>query len=201
MVADIEELQEMDASEFHARRLNAKGVLTPERSGNFVFTVADGTVKIFGRGQRLRTSTLFQDRPERGEEQEILQGNSCEWYTPSHLQEDSTRDDEDAKHDFSQQRKATPPKGGEGQAAKQQRKKPPLPKGGEVKQQTPPKGGGNLAAPRKKERRKAVPPKGGEGRQHHPTEERGKTTPLKEGRDQAAPPNRGEWKCSRTQRR
>ena len=49
MVADIEELEEMDASEFHARRLNAKEVLTPQRSGNFIFRVADGTVKIFGR--------------------------------------------------------------------------------------------------------------------------------------------------------
>ena len=29
MVADVEELEEMDASELHARRLNAKEVLTP----------------------------------------------------------------------------------------------------------------------------------------------------------------------------
>ena len=48
MVADIEELEEMDASELHARRLNAKEVLTPQRSGNFTFRVADGTVKING---------------------------------------------------------------------------------------------------------------------------------------------------------
>ena len=34
MVADIEELEEMDASELHARRLHAKEVLTPQRSGN-----------------------------------------------------------------------------------------------------------------------------------------------------------------------
>ena len=57
MVADIEELEEMDASELHARRLNAKDVVTPQRSGNFTFPVADGTVKIFGGGQHLRTST------------------------------------------------------------------------------------------------------------------------------------------------
>ena len=48
MVADIEELEEMDASELHARRLNAKDVLTPMRGDNFIFPVADGTVKIFG---------------------------------------------------------------------------------------------------------------------------------------------------------
>ena len=51
MVADTEELE--DASELHARRLNAKEVLTPRRSGNFIFPVADGTVKFFGREQRL----------------------------------------------------------------------------------------------------------------------------------------------------
>ena len=45
MVADIEELEEMDASELHARRFNAKVVLTPQRSGNFIFPVADGTEK------------------------------------------------------------------------------------------------------------------------------------------------------------
>ena len=36
-------------------------------------------------------------KSERGEESEILQGNSDEWYIPSHLEEDSTRDDEEAK--------------------------------------------------------------------------------------------------------
>ena len=60
MVADVEELEEMDASELHARRLNAKEVLTPQKN------------KIFGGEQCLRTSTLTRDRPERGEEQEIL---------------------------------------------------------------------------------------------------------------------------------
>ena len=37
MVADIEELEEMDASELHARRLNAKEVLTPQISGELHF--------------------------------------------------------------------------------------------------------------------------------------------------------------------
>ena len=57
MVADIEELEETDASKLHARRLNAKEVLTAQRSGNFIFSVADGTVKISEGDQRLRTST------------------------------------------------------------------------------------------------------------------------------------------------
>ena len=67
MVADIAELEEMDVSELNARRLNAKEVLTPQRSGNIIFPVADGTVKIFWREQRLRTSTLTRDWSERGE--------------------------------------------------------------------------------------------------------------------------------------
>ena len=100
MIADIEELEEMDASELYARRLNAKEVLTPQRSGNFIFRVADGTVKIFGGERRLRTSRLTRHRPERGEGSEILQGNSDERYTPSHLQEDSTRDDDKPRCDF-----------------------------------------------------------------------------------------------------
>ena len=78
MVADIEELEEMHATELHARRLTAKEVLMPQRCGNFIFPVADGRVKIDEREQRLRTSTLTWNRPERGEEQEILEGKSDE---------------------------------------------------------------------------------------------------------------------------
>ena len=74
---------EMDASELHARRLNAKEVLTPQRSGNFIFPVADGTVKLSEGEQDLRTSTLTRDRPERGEEQDILQGKSDKLHFPT----------------------------------------------------------------------------------------------------------------------
>ena len=41
LVPDVEEMEEMDASELHARRLNAKEVVTPLRSGNFIFQFAD----------------------------------------------------------------------------------------------------------------------------------------------------------------
>ena len=76
MVADIEQL-EMDASKLHIRRLNAKEVLTPQRGGNFIFLVADGTVKLSGGDRVLRTSTLIRDRPDRGEEQgHLLQLNN-----------------------------------------------------------------------------------------------------------------------------
>ena len=63
MVADIEKLERMDASELHARWLNAKEMLTPRKVEKLIFPVAGGTVKISGGGQRLRTSTLNPGSP------------------------------------------------------------------------------------------------------------------------------------------
>ena len=100
MVADIEELEQMDASEIHARGLNAKEVLTPMENGKFVFPVADGTVKTPGGDRRLRPFTLTPERPERGEEQEILRGESGGLSSPTPLPDDSTLDDAEAKNDF-----------------------------------------------------------------------------------------------------
>ena len=66
----------------------------------FIFPVADGTVKTPGGDRSLRTSTLTRERPERGEEQEILQRKSDELQSPTSLQDDSTRDDAEAEKDF-----------------------------------------------------------------------------------------------------
>ena len=55
LVADIEELEQMDASELHARGLNAKEVLTPMKNEKTVFPVADGTVKNPGEGSTSET--------------------------------------------------------------------------------------------------------------------------------------------------
>ena len=99
MVADIEELEEMDASELHARRINAKEVLTPMKGENFIFPVADGkSQKISGEDQVLRTSTLIRDRPERGEEQNNLRGESDG--SSATLRQDSSWYDGEAKSDF-----------------------------------------------------------------------------------------------------
>ena len=76
MVADIEELEKMDAPELHARRPNAKEVLTPKKGDNFTFPIADGTVKLSGEDQVLRTTTSIQDSPDIGEEQDTLRGES-----------------------------------------------------------------------------------------------------------------------------
>ena len=100
LVADIEELEEMDASELHARRLNAKELLTHPKMVNILYSRSQMEQSKSLGEQRLRTSTLTQERPERGEEQEILQGKSDELHSPTQLQDDSTRDDEEAKCDF-----------------------------------------------------------------------------------------------------
>ena len=98
LVADIEELEKMDASEIHAWRLNAKEVLTPMSGEKIIFPIADGTVKLSGGDQVLRTSTLIRDHPDRGEEQGHLQGKS-DGSSSTPLQDSSLHDGE-ARNDF-----------------------------------------------------------------------------------------------------
>ena len=62
MVADIEELQNLDASDIHARRLNAKEIITPKSGEHFIFSIANGTVKLSGRDHGIRKSTLTRDQ-------------------------------------------------------------------------------------------------------------------------------------------
>ena len=76
LVADIEELENLDASEIRARRLNAKEVLTPKWSENSVFPIADGTEKLFGRDHDVKESTLRRELVRSEDLREELQGNS-----------------------------------------------------------------------------------------------------------------------------
>ena len=82
MVADIEELEKMDASEIHAKRLSAKEVLTSMSGEKFIFPIADGTVKLSGGDQVLRTSALIRDRPDRGQNKEIFKENQTDLLQP-----------------------------------------------------------------------------------------------------------------------
>ena len=61
MVADIKELQKMDASEIYTRRINALEVLVPQTGEHFMFTVADGTAKLLGN--EFREPTPRQEQP------------------------------------------------------------------------------------------------------------------------------------------
>ena len=95
LVADIEELERMDASENHVRRLNAKEVITPQNGEYFTFPIADGKVRLSGGDQVLRTSTLTRDSPERGEERDDLRGES-----DGSPPQDSLPCDDEARNDF-----------------------------------------------------------------------------------------------------
>ena len=97
MVADIEELDKMDASEIHARRLNAKEVIFPKQ-GEYIFPIADGRIKTLGGDQELRTSTLLMDNPELGEVQADLLGKSDGF--PPTTRQDPPDDNGEARNDF-----------------------------------------------------------------------------------------------------
>ena len=96
MIADIEELEKMDASEIRSRRLNAKEVLKPKTVKNII-PIADGTVKLSGGDQVLRTSTFIRDNPDRGEEQGYLRGESDGSSSPL---QDASPEEGDARNDF-----------------------------------------------------------------------------------------------------
>ena len=67
LVADLEELETMDASKIFSKRLNAKEVIFPKEKGEFIFPIADGRINPHGGDQDLRTSTSIRDHPIRGE--------------------------------------------------------------------------------------------------------------------------------------
>ena len=67
LVADLEELETMDASKIYSKRLNAKEVIFPKGKGEFIFPIADGRIKLLGGDQDLRTSTSIRHRPIQGE--------------------------------------------------------------------------------------------------------------------------------------
>ena len=98
MVADIEELETMDASEIYSKRLNEKVVIFPKENGKFIFPVADGRIKFVGGYQALRTYTLVREHPIRREGQRDFLGQS-EWSLPP-PPHDSLADVGEAINDF-----------------------------------------------------------------------------------------------------
>ena len=97
LVADIEELETMDASEIYSERLNAKEVIFPKENGNFIFPVADGRIKLPGGDQELRTPTLIREHSTRGESHVDFLGESEGSFPPPH---DSFPDAGEAINDF-----------------------------------------------------------------------------------------------------
>ena len=76
LVADLEELETMDASEIYSTRLHAKEVIFPKEKREFIFPIADGRINPLGRDQDLRTSTLIRQRSVRGESHVDFLGES-----------------------------------------------------------------------------------------------------------------------------
>ena len=84
LVADIEEFETMDASEICSKRLNAKEVIFPKETGEFIFPIADGRIKPLGGDQDLRTSTSIRHRPIQGESRVDFLGESEGPLPPPH---------------------------------------------------------------------------------------------------------------------
>ena len=85
MIVDIEELEEMDVSELHVRRPNANEVLTSMKGNNFMFAVADGTVKISGGDQRLRPSTLIWDSQTEEMNKKFFKESQTDYFLQLHF--------------------------------------------------------------------------------------------------------------------
>ena len=102
MVADIEELEQMDASELHCAKGSMQRMCQRQKKGyNFCYSQSQMEQSNFLEEIKdLRTSTLILDRRDRGEEQGNLQGESDELHSPTPLQDDSTLDDAEVKNDF-----------------------------------------------------------------------------------------------------
>ena len=97
LVADLGELETMDASEIYSKRLNGKEVIFPKEKGEFIFPIADGRIKPPAGDQDLRTSTLIRQRPIRGESHLDFLGESEGSLPPPH---DSFPDAGEAINDF-----------------------------------------------------------------------------------------------------
>ena len=98
MVADIEELETMDASEIYSERPNAKEVIFPKENGKIIFPIADGRIKISRGDQELRTSTLIRDHTIQGESHIDFRGESEGSLPPP--PQDSFPDAGEARNDF-----------------------------------------------------------------------------------------------------
>ena len=88
LIADLEELETMDASEIYSERLNAKEVIFPKETGKYIF---------HGGDQELRASTLIRPRPIQGDGHVDFLGES-EGSLPQH--QDSFPDAGEAMNDF-----------------------------------------------------------------------------------------------------
>ena len=58
LIADLEDVEKLDASDNYPRRINAKEVLLRRKDNEFIFPFADGTAKLSGRDNEFREQTI-----------------------------------------------------------------------------------------------------------------------------------------------
>ena len=95
LIADIEELENLDASAIYPRRLNAKEVLISQKNGEFTFPVADGSAKLTGRGYELQEPTLRRESTVKRENLSAESHGDREEFRP-----EETKDDAGIHKDF-----------------------------------------------------------------------------------------------------
>ena len=95
LITDIEEMEEMDASEIYPRRINAKEVLIPQKGEEIIFPTADCTAKLTERDHELREPTPRREQPVRSEDLSGKLQGEREGFEPT-----ETRDDAEARKDF-----------------------------------------------------------------------------------------------------
>ena len=94
-IADLEDLEKLDASEIYLWRINAREVFISQKGDEFVFPVADGTAKLSGRDYDFGQPTLRREHTERSEDfSRELQGE------PGESQPTASTDDAEARADF-----------------------------------------------------------------------------------------------------
>ena len=95
MIADLEDLEKLDASEVYPRTINAKEVLISLKEKEFIFPVPDGTAKLSGRDHEFREPTLRRQQTVRSEDLSgELQGEQGE------PQRTASKYDAEARKDF-----------------------------------------------------------------------------------------------------
>ena len=71
LIADLEELETMDASEIYSKKTQCERGDISQTKGEFIFPIADGpNQNLLEVIKELRTSTLTRDRPIQGESHE-----------------------------------------------------------------------------------------------------------------------------------
>ena len=95
LIADLEDLEKLVASDICPRRINAKEILISQKDDEFIFPIADETPKLSGRDYELRVPTTRREQPARSEHL------SRELHDePGESQPAESKDDAEADNDF-----------------------------------------------------------------------------------------------------